>query len=103
MAIENVNKFFEEVSKNEKLMDEVKSIGNNPDTDSEKKAEKIVELAKKTGYVFTVEEFFNQTNSLSETLNDEELDSVAGGVTDAVTGLIIGLGKWAWREIKKKF
>lgn len=75
---ENLKKIFEELTKDEKLIEKVAEINNlYPDLEENSKA--LVELAKEIGIDITVEEIFDSNNTISEELSDEELNQVAGG------------------------
>ena len=65
MAKESVKKFYEELSKNEDMKNQL----------AEAQTACVVDFAKKSGYEFTVEEL----NAEKERLDLSNLDSVAGG------------------------
>lgn len=64
--VENLKKFFEEVSKDEEL---VAKIGNEKDVNA------LIAMAKDMGIELTAEDFLE-----SNEISDDDLDTVAGGV-----------------------
>ena len=72
--MENIKKFFEALSADEKLQARVKSELEG--VEGEAKIEKIVAIAKEIGFEFTAEDFQAKKTELSE----DELDQVNGGM-----------------------
>ena len=79
MAKENVQKFFNEVSTNKKLEEQLNEISEKSSGEIKVKAEAVVALAKEAGFEFTAEEFAEYIKTPQTELNDNELNSVRGG------------------------
>ena len=79
MAKENVQKFFNEISKNKKLENQFNAISEKSSGEIKTQAEAIVALAKEAGFEFSSEEFVEYIETTQKELNRNELDSVTGG------------------------
>lgn len=94
MSIESVNLFFQEVSQDSSLQQEILQSA----IDGERLVNKVVELGQEKSYSFTsaevsewMESMAAQTASLSGELSEEELEAVAGaGVAGAALGAFAG-------------
>jgi predicted ribosomally synthesized peptide with nif11-like leader len=85
MSKENMEKFYQELSHNQKWQEKLKKA-----TDVETFTKLIAELAKEKGYTFTIEQVEVATTEkiengvasidLWEELPDEQLEAVAGGL-----------------------
>ena len=122
MAKENVKKFFEAVSKSEDLQKQLKEATQKTNAEMKKlieeQTESIVEVAKKSGFDFTVDELIMHSEG-DKKLDQDELDAVAGGKIKAFCVLVggsdgkqahvscvgkghggacyyIGVGLWTW-------
>ena len=88
MVNENVKKFFEEVSKNEDLQNQLKAATEKQEAEIAKavkaQAEAVVEVAKKAGFDFTPQEMLEQASG-DKKLDINELDAVAGGQWTGLT------------------
>ena len=78
MSVENVKKFRKDLEENEKLKNNLKKELEVFKDSGKKEKELIPEIARKSGYDFTDEEFKEECLKLKE-LNDEELANVSGG------------------------
>ena len=83
MSKENVIKFMEDVSKDSKLMDQLKKrVENLKDSkDEDAKAKETCRFAKEKGYDFSLEElkYVVAKKPNSGEVSDEALENVAGG------------------------
>ncbi|MFA7083533.1 MAG: Nif11-like leader peptide family RiPP precursor [Arcobacteraceae bacterium] len=73
MTQSNIEKFMSDAEKNKELQAELKAMGND--------IEKITHCANAKGYAFSVSDFKSFIETNKDELSDEELESVAGGVT----------------------
>jgi len=71
----NINKFLEELSKNDELREKLISL-NKEFPNKEENERKLVELAKKYGFELEAGDF---ANSEKTELDDSELEAVSGG------------------------
>ncbi len=75
MSAENITLFFEKAEGSEELQEKINDIA---EMEQEPQIEALSQLSVEEGLPFTVEEFHNNVPPFSE-LNDEQLESVAGG------------------------
>jgi len=91
MSRENVIKFYEEVKNSENLKREFVNLRNQVESGKETRedilAEKIVSLAKENGYDFTEKELFSYMGERTESLSDEDLLNVSGGLSLKAAGV----------------
>ena len=80
MSKEQVLAFFEEISKNQQLTQEVEKVVGEKSSDEEK-AEELISLAKKHGFIFTKAEAASVKGSLKKPLSPEEMLEVSGGLS----------------------
>ena len=80
MSKEQVLAFFEEIAKNKKLAQEVEKVVGEKSSDEEK-AEELISLAKKHGFIFTKAEAASVKGSLKKSLSPEEMLEVSGGLS----------------------
>ena len=96
MSKENVEKFFDEASKNEELQKKINEIFEKSATEAIKaQAEALTKLANESGFDCTEEELAELAGSTDEKISLDKLDSVAGGFVHPATKRLI--------ESKKKF
>ena len=95
MANENVNSFFEAMTKDESIQQALKEkelayTGAKDDREAVIK-EVLIPVAEAAGYTFTVEDLkeYEEGKQVNGELNEDELEAVAGGLT---WGLCIMLG-----------
>ena len=74
MSLENAKKFVTDVAANESMKEKVSGI-------QKEDFQTLAKVAKSNGYDVTVEELESVVRSLSEKLEEADLDSVAGGAT----------------------
>lgn len=76
---ENLNKFFEEMSKNDALATKLMEI-NKKITDKEENAKALAELAEEVNIYITADDILNADNNFnSDELSEEELEQISGG------------------------
>ncbi len=88
--------FFEEISKNNKLAQEVEKVVKGKNSD-ETKAKELLSLAKKYNFNFTKEEAASVQEALKKPLSTEEMLEVSGGKINLKSSLmaaamLLGLG-----------
>jgi predicted ribosomally synthesized peptide with nif11-like leader len=81
MPVEEIKKFQKKANQTKKMQEELIKIGDN--------VAKIAEYANKNGFSFTQQELQTaidekKASQTDETLNDEDLEKVAGGVAVSV-------------------
>ncbi len=81
MAKETVQKFFDEVSKTKGMEQQLNVILEKSPSEIKAQAEAAVALAKEADFEFTTEEFVEYIETACKELNDNELDSVTGGIS----------------------
>lgn len=84
MSAEDLENFFEQVSKDEDLKSEFDGL-----EDQEAIVEKALQLGEEQGYEFTEEEVhrvIQQTMDESGELSEEQLEQVSGGFTGQLIG-----------------
>lgn len=79
MSQTEIERFVNDVKTDTALQAEIKKVGSNPQA--------FVDLAKKKGYDFTVDELKKHAEGKKGELSQEDLDKVAGGGT--VIGFIV--------------
>ena len=77
MSIENVKKFYEDLSKDEKLKEKVKKFQINKDTTEQELLAGLVSIAEKLGYNFSEDELREYASNLE--ISDDMLEKVSGG------------------------
>jgi predicted ribosomally synthesized peptide with nif11-like leader len=84
MSVEQAKAFIEKLGSDENLLNQVNSAENDGAR---------MQLAKAAGFDFSTDEFNSVVDQLSgEELTEDDLDSVAGGLTAQIDGLKVS--KW---------
>ena len=105
MSIEAVNQFLQKVSEDNSLQEELSQALN-----SENDRQAATDLGAKHGYMFTPDELWTeiqnrqsefQQNPSNAELSEEELETVAGGITPTVTATIAATAATAAASIGK--
>ena len=105
MSYQQVNEFLQKVSSDEQLQQELSQILESTENDREA----ATALAQKHGYTFSSDELWQEiqnrqsefaTSKSSDELNDEELETVAGGGTPSA---VVTVGTMLIPNIKPKW